>query len=170
MRQGEGAGVGCTRCWCSRKGYNGYVSSSRPEMHLQIHFDLQLRRKLEAPQRHEVCRQEGSGSCAVSQHLSNLLPPPPFTFPSQCKHPLRTWTFCCALQMTNNFCSFIENVWLELSRNLAGCVCLCPVPCTSIFIVVLVLFLAHNNSAGKRASSHLCELCLKRTTESRKSG
>lgn len=115
--------IGCTRCWCSRKGYNGNVSSSRPKMHLQIHFDLQLRRKLEAPQRHRVCRQEGRGSCAVS-------PPSHLPFPVQpldttWHRPLRAWTFCSALQMTNNFCSFIENVWLQLSRNLAGCICLC---------------------------------------------
>lgn len=40
------------------------------------------------------------------------------------------------LQMTNNFCSFIENVWLELSRNLVRYVCLCL--CTSIFISALL--------------------------------
>lgn len=115
--------IGCTRCWCTRKGYNGNVSSSRPKMHLQIHFDLQLRRKLEAPQRHRVCRQEGRGSCAVSppSHLSFPVQPLDTTW----HRPLRAWTFCSALQMTNNFCSFIENVWLQLSRNLAGCICLC---------------------------------------------
>lgn len=45
--QGVQGLTGCTRCWCSRKGYNGLVSSRPPKMHLQIHFDLQLRSKLE---------------------------------------------------------------------------------------------------------------------------